>query len=864
MKITPVKTRLVVSIIGTTLLSLCVTALLYALHDLPRYRATKKNELQQLVQLISPLLIEKLTATSKPSCLWKELVSQNKMVGRIVLYRSDLTAFDEYVSATGSPSPLSPEKMERIAFSDDSCQYYSPLIVDDETTIGYVAVDYALARRGYVFPTSVVVFVVVFLLSALTVYIISSFNRLQLRKSIQTMVDAAKSIYVDKKYRACVAPQAGDELAPLVDVINEMFTEVGRRETEMQEINEHLESRIETRTTALQEVNTRLRNEKRRGDQSFSVKSDFLANMSHEIRTPLNGIVASCDLAVAEDLSPKVANYLKIIQASSHTLLLIINDILDFSKLEEGTLELENVPFSLAELMCHLGGTFKAGASQKNIDFSLNIDPQIPDILIGDRGRFHQILTNLLDNGVKFTGEGAVSLSIVCLEKTDGKVIVECRVRDTGVGLSEDGLNAIFQSFHQLDSSSTRRFGGAGLGLAITRKLATMMGGSIDVSSTLGIGSTFTVTVCLGWKDAPLMPADDTLDCLTLPPGNLDDIAGKHVLLAENNETNRGIAEAMLTDFGLTVDSFEDGESVLQALSETEYDVIILDIQLPVLDGYKTMQRIRAEERFKDLPIIALTVHASPSDREKCLQAGANACLGKPMGQDRARDMLCRLCNGEALLLPAPSEVKQTPKPVVLDIDGASRKLGVDSAVYQKVLRTFYFDYEGVEAGFKAAIAKADFDWLKKKIHSLKGSSSTIGAEKLTGLATSLDLLCKEGTLPSGDQVHDLIVELEQVRGVAKEFVADANMSVTKDEELEIIEESGLSECFSTLAKALDESLYDQINKEIKNIEKKISGSKVVNLGKIIRMYAYDDALELLHEVATELGISFDNNEDIE
>ncbi len=866
MKITTIKIRLIVAIMVTSLLSLCVACLVYSLYDFSRYRSSKENEVKQLVQLVSPLLIQDLSTPDEQIMSWQELVREHSSVQSFVLYQKDFTVLDSYVFPDGRNKQLSPKKGVLVSFSGDYCLYHAPVQINGEV-VGYVAVDYYLSDRVSGFRAIFLVFVVTVLFGMFISYLLAYVLQSQFNKSITSLVDVARAIYQDKNYEARAVKQSDDEFGLLTDTINEMLDEISRREVEMKNLNDHLESRVETRTSALQEINSRLLDEKMRADQASSVKSNFLANMSHEIRTPMNGIVASCDLAIAEDLSPKVANYLKIIQSSSRTLLLIINDILDFSKLEAGTLELEEAAFSLAELLCKLGGFFREQASQNNIKLTLDVDSQTPDVIVGDRGRLQQMLSNLLDNAIKFTHEGQVSLNIVCLEKKDESVVIECRVSDTGVGLNKDGVDAIFQSFHQVDSSSTKRFGGTGLGLAITRKLATMMGGTIEVSSQLGQGSTFILTVKFGWKYSHLAQANGLTSFRKLPQEDGDGLHGKHVLLAVDHEVNRGLAEALLTGFDLTVDSVENGGLALRALDEIEYDFVILDMQLPILDGYETISRIREQEQYKELPVIALVSRNVPYSEEKCLQAGATAYLYKPVSKSRLKDVLLSLngCNAVNTFSPLTSVPATVTSPIILDVHSASRKLGVDIEVYYKVLRTFYYDYGDVDSEFIKAVADENLDWLKKRIHSLKGSSATIGAEKLTGLATAMDLLCKDGVLPSEEQVKDLLFELQLVKKEAKQFIsAQSEGEPETGGELQIVRSDGLEECFSALAQALDESLYDQINKEIEIIEENITGSPIVDLGKLVRMYAYDEALELLRDIVKELGLSLKNNEDVD
>ena len=867
MKITTIKMRIIATIMAISLFFLCVAGFVYSFYDLSRYQYSKKNELIQLVQLLSPLLMQELDLPNDHGDLWKDLVAENENVRSFVLYRSDFTAIDSYTSPLSRDQQFFPLKEVQTSFEGDYCVFRTSLR-DQGEDVGYIVVDYFLSDRVYGFRSIILVFVGTLLFTTIVSYFIACFLQSQWSKAITSLVDVAKSIYKDKKYTARAVKYSDDEFGLLTDAFNKMLDEISRHEVEMKNRNDYLESRVETRTAALQAINSRLLNEKTRVDQASLVKSDFWATMSHEVRTPMNGIVASCDLAMAEDLSPKVANYLKIIQTSSRTLLLIINDILDFSKLEAGTLELEEVPFSLAELLSKMGSIFREQALENNIEFTLDVDPKLPDILVGDRGRFQQILNNLLENGIKFTTEGKVALNIVCLEKQDDGVVIECRVRDTGLGLEQDCLHSIFQSFHQPDSSSTRRFGGTGLGLAITRKLAVMMGGRVEVSSQLGQGSLFIVTVRFGWNPSSLVHVSDMISLYSSSMEESEILAGKHVLLMENNEISRGVAEVLLTNLGLTVDSVEDGKLVLSALEQTEYDFVLLGSDTSVLSGCEVIRQIRRQKKYHDLLLVALTGQGLIDDEEKYLHAGANVCLSQPLSQDRARKVLVRLSKDPEMIkgvtLP-PAQVKALPvrKPALSDVRSAAEKLGVGLEIYYKVLSTFYREYESVDDDFMKLVSADDFEMIKKKIHSLKGSSSTIGAEKLTDLATAMDILCKSGQFPGDEQIQELLVELQFVKNEAEQFV---QLSVENDQpakdRLIILKDTGLEERFNALAKALDESLYDQINQEFMKIERNITGSLVINLGKMIRMYAYDEALNVLSEIGTELNFPEYNNQD--
>ncbi|HFH4003304.1 ATP-binding protein [Pseudomonas aeruginosa] len=371
-------------------------------------------------------------------------------------------------------------------------------------------------------------------------------------------------------------------------------------------------------------------------EQANRAKSDFLAMMSHELRTPMNGVLGMLQLLETTEQTREQAEYTALATESTEHLLKVINDILDFSRIERGALELECIPFNLLELVQGSALVFQHSAQQRGLALELQIQAGLENIEVcGDPTRIRQILVNLLGNALKFTEEGAIHLSLEWQALDHDVLWLTCAVHDSGIGISPERLEHMFDAFQQADSSISRRYGGTGLGLAIARTLAERMGGTLQAESKEGSGSTFTLEIPLPFQQSPAHRQQAVGDAAPIA-------AGQEILLVEDNPVNQTVIEAMLRSLGYRVTLVADGIQAVRSAERQRYDAILMDCRLPVLDGYSATREIRAQENGRRVPIIALTANALQGDRENCLQAGMNDYLAKPFKRAELQRILQR------------------------------------------------------------------------------------------------------------------------------------------------------------------------------------------------------------------------------
>ena len=378
-----------------------------------------------------------------------------------------------------------------------------------------------------------------------------------------------------------------------------------------------------------------LKNEQLKKSQEF--KDEFLANMSHEIRTPLNAILGFAKLLQEHEFTPEQQQYLDAISISGENLRVIINDILDMSKIEAGKLQISHQQFNFNDLINNLHATYKLRLKDKNIDLIFDIDEAIPNYLTGDAIRINQILINLLENAFKFTHEGSISLIVSVLEQTSGNVKLKFTVTDTGIGIKEEKLKNIFESFSQAHDNNVKNYGGTGLGLTIVKNLVQLMNGTLHVTSKYGSGTSFSFDMELDIPETNVEIKDVSQ--------TIQKSSEAHILLAEDVKLNQLLAKKIIEGFGYKLTIVGNGQEAIDSIQNNSYDLLLLDLRMPVLDGYETATKIRNElsDSLKNIPIIALTAHAMDQEHNKCIEHGINDYVSKPFEPEELHEKIKQL-----------------------------------------------------------------------------------------------------------------------------------------------------------------------------------------------------------------------------